>query len=130
MPQSPLLTFKSSAFQAIPGEDEKTNPGIYGNALAQWLAGQLRARGFATGEVFAEDFGWCVPIESLPQPVYVACASGESAEAWQVFSFAEPGLLARLLGRDESRRSLEGVFDAIKACLTGAADVRELREEA
>jgi hypothetical protein len=129
MPQSPLLTFRSSAFEAIPGEDEETNPGIFGKALAQWLAGQLGARGFTTGQVFAEDFGWCVPIESLAQPVYVACSSGESSDAWQVFTFAEPGLLTRLLGRDESQRSLTGVFDALKDCLTATVDVRELREE-
>jgi hypothetical protein len=64
--QSPLLTFESPAFAVAPGEDEETNPGIFGKALAQWLAGQLRDAGFATGEVIAEDFGWCVPVESKP----------------------------------------------------------------
>ena len=64
MKQSPLLTFESSAFAVTPGEDEETNPGIFGKALAQWLAEQLRVAGFATGAVMAEDFGWCVPVES------------------------------------------------------------------
>ena len=45
MKQSPLLEFESSAFTVIPGEDESTNPGIYGKALAEWLADQLRAAG-------------------------------------------------------------------------------------
>ena len=43
MKQSPLLEFESSAFAVMPGEDEETNPGIYGKALAQWLADRLRA---------------------------------------------------------------------------------------
>src|SRR2546426_8514214 len=85
MKQSPLLEFESSAFPVIPGEDEETNPGIYGKALAQWLAEHLRAAGFPTGNVIAEDFGWCVPVESQPHSLYVACAStGERSEERRV----------------------------------------------
>jgi hypothetical protein len=130
MQQSPLLSFKSSAFPVIPGEDAQTNPGIHGKALAEWLGDQLRARGFAAGAVFAEDFGWCVPVASLAQPVYVACASGEATDAWQVFSFVEPGLWARLVGRDDGRASLERVFNALQDALTAAVEIRELRVEA
>jgi hypothetical protein len=53
--QTPLLEFESSAFAVIPGEDEQTNPGIYGKALAEWLAVQLRAAEFSPGAVVAED---------------------------------------------------------------------------
>jgi hypothetical protein len=75
MRQTPLLEFESSAFPVIPGEDEETNPRIYGKALARWLAEQLRAAGFCPGEVIAEDFGWCVPVNSEPHSLHVACAS-------------------------------------------------------
>jgi hypothetical protein len=51
MRQSPLLEFESSAFAVIPVEDEQTNPGIYGKALAHWLVEQLRASGFPAGDV-------------------------------------------------------------------------------
>ncbi len=105
--QTPLLLFESFAFKVIPGEDEETNPGIYGKALAQWLAGQLRAAGFRPGEVIAEDYGWCVPIESKPHWLFVVCANGEGPNQWQLFAFAEGGLIARLLGNDKRSR----VFD-------------------
>ncbi|MGZ5272384.1 MAG: hypothetical protein ACXWC6_17365, partial [Ramlibacter sp.] len=75
MKQSPLLEFKSDAFTVAPGEDEATNPGVFGKSLAEWLSGELRAGGLAAGEVIAEDFGWCVPIESKPHALYVACAN-------------------------------------------------------
>jgi hypothetical protein len=90
----------------------------------------LRALGFTAGDVIAEDFGWCVPVESLPQPVYVACASGSAIDAWQVFCFAEPGLRARLLGRADGQAALQTVFDALHASLAAAVGIRELREEA
>src|SRR5262245_57868498 len=103
MKQSPLLDFESSAFAVVPGDDEETNPGIYGKALGQWLTEQLRAAGVPAGTPIAEDFGWCVPVESRPHSLYVACAStGEKPGEWRVFVFAEGGLLARLLGKDSS----------------------------
>ena len=131
MKQTPLLVFESSAFAVIPGEDEETNPGIYGKALAQWLAEQLRAVGLPAGEVIAEDFGWCVPVESKPHSLYVACAStGEKPDHWRLFAFAEGGVMARLMGMDKSAESLASLFAAVRRCLESAPSVRGLREEA
>jgi hypothetical protein len=130
MTQTPVLEFESSAFAVIPGEDEETNPGIYGKALAQWLADQLRAADFSPGEVIAEDFGWCVPIKSAPHSLYVACAStGEKPDHWRVFAFAEGGLMARLLGKDSRAESLAALFTALRNCLQRAPNVRGLHEE-
>ena len=131
MKQTPLLEFESSAFAVIPGEDDETNPGIYGKALAQWLAEQLRAAGFSPGAVIAEDFGWCVPIESEPHSLYVACAStGAKSDQWRVFAFAEGGVMARLLGKDRSAASLAALFTALRHCLESAPIIHHLREEA
>jgi hypothetical protein len=130
MKQSPLLEFESSAFPVVRGEDEETNPRIYGKALAQWLAEQLRAAGVPAGEVIAEDFGWCVRVESKPHTLYVACAStGEKPDQWRVFAFAEGGVMARLLGKDKRAESLASLFAAVRHCLKSAATVRGLREE-
>jgi len=131
MRQSPLLEFESSAFAVIPGEDEDTNPGIFGKALAQWLAEQLRAAGLPVGDVIPEDFGWCVPVESKPHSLYVACANtGEKPDQWRVFAFAEGGVMARLLGKDKSTESLASLFAAVRRFLESAPSVRGLREVA
>lgn len=107
--QSPLLEFESSAFPVTAGEDEETNPGIYGKALAQWLAEQLREAGFQAGDIISEDFGWCVPVASAPHSLYVVCAStGDAPDRWYVFAFAEGGLMARLLGKDRRAESVFG----------------------
>jgi hypothetical protein len=130
MKQSPLLEFESSAFAIAPGEDTETNPGIHGRALAQWLAEKLRAAGIRAGAVIPEDFGWCIPIESKPHSLYVACASaGGKRGQWRVFAFAEGGVMARLLGKDRSAESLASLFAAVCRCLESAPDVRGLREE-
>ena len=130
MTKSPLLEFESSDFAVIAGEDEATNPGIYGKALAEWLADQLRAAGLPAGSVIAEDFGWCVPVAAPPHKLYVACASTEEApNEWRVFAFAEGGLAARLLGKDNRAASLASLFTAVRTCLESHPNVRGLREE-
>jgi len=130
MKQSALLEFESSAFVVIPGEDEETNPGVFGKSLAQWIAEQLAARGFSVGEVIAEDFGWCVPLESKSPRLFVACASAEDKpNQWRVFAFAEGGVLARLFGKDKSAESLASLFSALKQTLQSAPSIKGLREE-
>jgi hypothetical protein len=128
MRQSPLLIFESSAFPIAPGEDDETNPGIYGKALASWLAEQLRAAGVPARDVIAEDFGWCIRVESAPHRLYVASASEEPG-CWQLFAFAEGGIIAHLLGKDKSAESLATLYAAVRRCLESAPMIRELREE-
>ena len=129
--QSPILEFESSAFPTTPGEDEETNPGIYGRALAQWLAEQLRTAGLRAGDVISEDFGWCVPVASTPHSLYVACAStGDAPNHWRVFAFAEGGVTARLLGKDKRAESVASLFTAVRRCLESTPTISNLREEA
>jgi hypothetical protein len=129
MKQSALLEFSSSAFAVDPGEDAETNPGIFGRALANWVADQLRRRGIGAGEVIPEDFGWCIPIESKPHSLYVACASTESGpHHWRIFAFAEGGFMSRLFGKDTSAASVESLFGVLKHLLQSAPDVQGLHE--
>lgn len=130
--QSALLHFESAAFGIDPGEDEATNPGIFGRALAEWVRDRLRERGLPAEEVIAEDFGWCVPVRLEPHAVYVACASEEERPgswAWQLFVFAEGGLLQRLLGKDTRREAMDRVFGAVREALGSSPDIHNLTEE-
>lgn len=131
MKQSLVLSFESTAFAVRPGEDERTNPTIYGEALATWLAERLRARGLETGDVFPEDFGWCVPVSVAGKGVHVVCANeDERTDRWQTFCFVERGFVDALLRRSDAVDALDTVFAAVKACLGDAPEVRGLAEEA
>jgi hypothetical protein len=130
MKQSPLLVFETAAFAVIPGEDEQANPGVVGKSLALWLAEQLRLAGVSAGEVIAEDFGWCIPVEPTSHSLYVACAgTGEEPDQWRVFAFAESRVIDRLRGKDKSAESLAALFAAVRRCIEAAPDIRGLREE-
>jgi len=116
MKRSAMLIFECVDFVITPGEDSETNPGVYGKSLARWLAGQLHAAGFPAGAVFAEDFGWCIPVGAKPHAVHVVCAgNGDVPDQWCVFVFTESGFMARLLGNDKSAASLAEVFGAVAA---------------
>ena len=129
MRQSPMLAFTSSNFAIDPGEDENTNPGIYGKSLANWLADQMRSAGIPAGDVLAEDFGWCVRVKSKSHMLYVVCAStGYAPDDWRVFAFAESSLLIRLMGRNASREDLETLFAAVRNILASSHMIRSLRE--
>jgi hypothetical protein len=91
------VVFTSAHFTVQPGEDEETNPGIYGKALAEWMAAQLKIRGVAVEGVAAEDFGRCVMIKRTPVMLWVACASlDDEPTRWQMFIAVERGVMARL----------------------------------
>ena len=130
MKKTPILEFESSAFASVAGEDEATNPGVFGKALAQSLANRLRLAGVAAGEVIAEDFGWVIPVKSEPYSLFVACSSGETPNAWMVFAFAEGGLMSRLLGRDQSGAALESLYVSVRLSLEADSGVHGLREQA
>ncbi len=129
--QSAHLLFASSAFPAEPGEDDATNSGIFGRALARWLAERLRERGIPAGEVFAEDFGWVFAVESQPNALYVVCASsGEGPDHWRAFAFTERGFMARLLGKKDTRpEALADIFKAIRHVVETVPGLRDLSEE-
>ncbi len=129
MKKSPILEFESSAFALVPGEDEATNPGVFGKALAQWLGNRLCLAGIAAGEVIAEDFGWVIPVKSEPYSLHVACSSGETPNGWMVFAFAEGGLMSRLFGRDKGGAALESLYVCVRRCLEAESSVTGLREE-
>ena len=132
MTQSALLLFESNAFPIAPGEDEQTNPGIFGRALAEWVGARLRDQGLPAEPVIAEDFGWCVPVRLAPHAVYVACASEEEmpdAWRWQLFVFAEGGWLKRLFATDTRPEAVQRVFTAVRQALESSPDIRNLTEE-
>lgn len=131
MPQAPILSFESTAFPVAEGEDEETNPGLFGRSLAEWLSSQLKERGVATSAVVPEDFGWCIPVAERSAKLYVACSSADGkATSWQVFAFSEGSVLGRFLGNNKSAEALGNLHRMLKDILGESGQVSGLREEA
>jgi hypothetical protein len=130
MEKSPAVSFTSSQFPIEPNEDADTNPGIYGRALARWLAEQLATRGIATKEVIAEDWGLCVVTQTRPVRVNIAVANVEgSSTRWQVFAFVERGLFQLAKRPDELQRELATMREHLAAIVAAIPDVQDVSWE-
>ena len=127
MEKSDAVNFTSSCFQIEPDEDERTNPGIYGHALARWIGDRLRERGITPKEVIPEDWGWCVVVKTKPVGVNIAVANLDgSSTRWRVFVFAERGLLQLLKGANDLKREVALMQDHLAAIVSTVPDVREI----
>jgi hypothetical protein len=89
--------FKSDLFVIEAGEDLKTNPGCYGEALAHWLKAKLAERGYLAEEIIPEDWGWCVMLKR-EHYLWVGCGATQNEPklvheskrmVWQCFAVAE-----------------------------------------
>jgi hypothetical protein len=130
MEKSPAVSFTSSQFPIEPNEDEDTHPGIYGRALARWLAEELATRGVGTKEVLAEDWGLCVVTQTRPVRVNIAVANVEgSSTRWQMFAFVERGLFQLAKSPDELQRELANMREHLAAIVATIPDVRDVSWE-
>lgn len=67
--------FTSDLFEIEAGEDEDTNPGIYGKSLAKWVTEKFKAFGYSGAEYDAEDWGWYVSCTNDPYHIFIACSN-------------------------------------------------------
>jgi hypothetical protein len=121
------VTFESDRFRPIRGEDEKTNPGRYGQALAQWFADQLRARGIQVERPIPEDFGWIVVVSRKPFLLWLSCGNVDDSETeWLVYPVAEPSWVQRLFDRINTRLALAELWRHVQELVPTIPGVRNV----
>jgi hypothetical protein len=108
MSTNPQVTFQTDFFKPIAGEEEETNSGHCGKALAQWLAEGLKKRGVAVAGIVPEDFGWAVVVSRKPFMLWLGCGNTESSSnEWSVFPVAELSTIQRLFRRVNPASEIE-----------------------
>jgi hypothetical protein len=121
---------RSSRFAIEPGEDEETNPGVFGRAFARWLATQLPALGWRVKGCIAEDFGRLVEVEDPKFRLYVACANGHDGEGtWQAFTFAEGGGLLGMFAKSDKQRVADRLLGDVERLLRSDSSTQDMRLE-
>jgi hypothetical protein len=124
------VTFETDFFKPAPGEEERTNPGRFGHALALWLQAQLEARGMQTEEVIAEDFGWVVMISRKPFLLWLGCGNTDgSITERSVFPVVEVPFYKRLFSKPTTANSADQLWDHIKDMVPTIPGVRNIRWE-
>jgi hypothetical protein len=123
------VVFRSSHFAVEPGEDRETNPGIYGKALASWIAERLRTRGVAVeAAIVAEDFGRVIVVQRVPFMLWVGCASlDDSTTEWQLQIAAEFTWFARLFRRVDPAPAIAQVREHLRAIVQEVPGVSDIQ---
>jgi hypothetical protein len=75
MESAPSYWFTSTRFSVEVGEEEETNPRMYGRQLARWLGEKFASLGYPVEEAIAEDWGWCVMCQREPYELRVGCVN-------------------------------------------------------
>jgi hypothetical protein len=127
MNSSHHFVFKSSMFPPESDEDAETNPGLFGKALAAWLAARLGDSGYAVDGEVAEDFGRLVQLKHSRFKTYVACCStDDSAVEWRVFGIVEGG---GLFAKTDKAAVLEKLSADVESILRKESGIADLRVE-
>jgi hypothetical protein len=122
------LEFTSTEFRAYPGEDEETNPGIFGKRLAEFLAENLPQQGFKVLCIGAEDWGWMVEIENKEFPLWIGCASYDGTETeFQCFIEPSKPFVRKWFSKIVTGPIVETLSAALEAVLLQSGKVSGLR---
>jgi hypothetical protein len=112
--QGPNHVIRTTEFPIQPGEDEETNPGVYGRAFADYLVNQIRGRGVDVEGVIPEDFGYCIMLMRKPPRLWIACGNRAGhTDEWIAFAVAEGGLLGRAVGTINPAQEIERISEML-----------------
>lgn len=67
------VEFRSDKFPAYEGEEEQSNPDLWGKRLGEYLKQRLGAEGIQTDDPIPEDWGWCLPVRNEAFPIWIGC---------------------------------------------------------
>jgi hypothetical protein len=123
------VEFRTSRFPPYAEEEAQVNPGRYGKRLAEFLRKGLAAHGMDAGEIYAEDWGWAVPIKNEAFDLWIGCGNYDEYEDG-FLCFIEPStptVRRGLFKKVDTTVDVERVAAAMEAILLANADIRGVR---
>jgi hypothetical protein len=122
------VEFRSTAFPPYEGESEEINPGRFGKRLGEYLSAELRARGEHVGELFAEDWGWVVPIENAAFNLWVGVGNYEEySDGFLCFIEPHKEYVRKLWKKIPTRERIEALQRKIAEALQSHPKVRDVK---
>ena len=122
------VEFTSGMFKVMPGEEQKTNPGRIGQALAEWVSKALEAESIPVARIVPEDWGWCVPTKNDLFRLWVGCANMDGEQnRWRCFVVAELGVFQRLRKSIDPKPAAMEVVAAIEKAISAESMISCVR---
>ncbi len=134
---STYYCFTSDLFQVEPGEDEQTNPYLYGKQLSHWLAEKLLSDGYPDAKAIPENTGWHVMCSRDPFMLWIECGNSDTTHAldnpglienqpiiWECFVFAEVPFWKRMFGKLGTESSQRALNEKIRSLLSAESQIQ------
>jgi hypothetical protein len=124
------VEFLTDKFPTYPGEEEKINPGRWGQRLAEFLQRHLQARGIlVAGEIGFEDWGCEIKLEQTPFPMWIGCGNYEEyPDGFLCFIEPSKPLIRRFLFKKiDTRPEVTRIADALDAILISDPEIRDVK---
>lgn len=122
------IQFTSEVFPSVPGEEEEVNCGRFGKQLAEYLRGALIAQGLKVEPIFAEDWGWVVPMLHPEFKLWVGCGNYEEITNG-FLCFIEPSkpAIRKWFRKIDTRLAVENLAGCLERSLNQHPGVSNLR---
>ncbi len=122
------VEFRSDRFPAYDHEEAQINLGLWGKRLAEFLRDALRPEGFDTGEPFAEDWGWVVPVANEHFRLWIGCGHyQEYPDGYLCFIEPHAPAVRRFFRKIDTRARVAALQQAMDKVLVETAGIREKR---
>lgn len=123
------VEFRSDRFPPCENEFGKMNSGKFGQRLAEFLRLELQKRGMYTGEPFAEDWGWIVPIRNENFKTWVGCANYEEySNGFLCFIEPRVPMVRRFFFRKiDTTAFIEAIRNAIEDSLKNNSGISDIK---
>jgi len=124
------VEFTSDAFPPYPGEDEKVNPGIWGQRLAEFIVSRLPEYGVETGNFYPEDWGWEIPVKNEAFPIFIGCGNKTEPGGTRFLCFIDPSTPETRTGlfkKVSTLADVDRVADALDEVLQSHPAIKDLR---
>ena len=122
------VEFRSDKFPPYDGEEEQINPNRWGKRLAEYLEGELNARGIGTRRLIPEDWGWCLIVKNDAFSMWIGCGNYQEYPNGYL-CFVEPSkpVVRRLFKKIGTTEQVGRVTQALNEILTSDPEIHDVR---
>jgi len=121
------VSFRSSKFPPVDGEEDEINPGLWGRRLADYLVEKLPAAGVQPAEIVAEDWGYYIPIRSDGCKMAICCGH-QNGDDDEFLCFTDPSepIEKKLFKTIDHSVELSRLTQAIQQVLAADPEIRDV----
>jgi len=122
------VEFRSAKFPPYDGEEEKINPGLWGQRLAEYLAAKLKEHGIETEAMNPEDWGWYIPIRNEGFRLALCCGH-QNGDADEFLCFIDPWkpTIRKWFKKIDTTVQVGRVAEALEKILASDPDIRDVK---